>query len=788
MKTSGKKSLQKKIGWQLSVLHPVWFGVFAAGAIFAAAALGQVWMYWQAYQGQLHAITQDIRHISAVAASKMDEAAQIQFNLPKEVLKSKKAKRWYRQVHYERPIDPLLKIRNTTAQAMRLYTMHFKNGCFEFVLDTSIRPYVLAANHPMKEAGLMDADRYDHPEAIEMRSAVLRGDVHVFETIMDSEGHYYMTGIAPFYGLKGELSGIVGVDYLVDDFKRDIARINQAAIVGIIISAIISIGVGFGFARIRRMSQRMEAVRSEAEQEVRKTEKMLRDMAENVPGVIYQWYVRKNGEQGFYYMSQRCEEIFGFTAEEIIKSKRLLNIHPDDQERFGQSIQSVIEKGEDWSFEGRILRPDGQVVWWQGSSTPMQSAEGEIVFNGVIVDITERKNFEAQLLEARQEAERANQAKSIFLANMSHEIRTPMNGILGMLTVLEDSQLAREQQESVGIIRSSSELLLDIINDILDLSKIEAEQIEIEERPFSLKETLQVIVNLLQAKANKKHVYIDLIQSDQLPDGFCSDQARLKQVFLNLLGNAVKFTSEGRIEVISKGRKIGEKLWELEICFKDQGIGIPADKVDLIFEPFKQAEVSTTRKYGGTGLGLSICRKLIELMGGEIQVKSEVGKGSEFSVRLKLKEAHIEKREKNKNTFEPLANDVPVKILLAEDNLVNQKVAMSFLKKLGYQADVACDGLEAVEAVDNNHYDVVLMDLEMPQMDGMAATKEIISRHGENRPKIIALTAHAMGEHMQMCEKAGMDGFLTKPIRLDAFKKTIADVSAQIAKNQSETN
>jgi signal transduction histidine kinase/CheY-like chemotaxis protein len=393
--------------------------------------------------------------------------------------------------------------------------------------------------------------------------------------------------------------------------------------------------------------------------------------------------------------------------------------------------------------------------------------------------LIEQKLLEVEKL--KEKAEAASEAKSQFLANMSHEIRTPMNGILGMTELAMQAESAEEQKECLSTLRSSGDALLAILNDLLDLSKIEAGKFEIEEEPFSVRELVADAGKMFTYRMREKGLRFESTVVDSLPDVLLGDALRLRQILLNLLGNAVKFTQEGSVWLTAAGERDGDRF-QLRLVVRDSGIGIPLEKQGRIFEAFRQADDATARKYGGTGLGLSICVKLVTLMGGKIAVDSEPGQGSAFSIHLLLKEAPPQDQVAIAPQDSSMVANVvtPLKILLAEDNLVNQIVAARLLKKQGHEVTIAGDGKLAVEEFERGAFDLILMDVQMPVMDGLDATREIrLLERGHNaRVPIIAMTAQTMKGDRDNCFAAGMDGFVSKPIRLPELWAAINVVKA----------
>jgi len=489
------------------------------------------------------------------------------------------------------------------------------------------------------------------------------------------------------------------------------------------------------------------------------------------------------------YANSLFQNISQYSSKELIgQDHRILNSGHHDKSFFRNMWQTVLS-GQTWHGEVKNKAKDGSFYWVYTTIVPFMDTQGHLIkCISMRTNITQQKDNEAKLEIAMQQAEAANEAKSQFLANMSHEIRTPMNGVIGMSGLLLETPLNTEQKHFAEIIRDSGEALLQIINDILDFSKLEAGKMELDPTPFYLTQSIHNLIEILQPRAQEKHLLINTQIDPNLPDHLKGDMGRLRQVLINLIGNAIKFTDTGHIGVkIILKQKVSEQhiIIRFEVC--DTGIGLTTAQQGKLFQSFSQADASTSRKYGGTGLGLSISKHIITLMNGEISVYSKPNQGSTFWFEIPLEVIPSETAEASKTASTPLlekeqptsnlskAHKAKLKVLVAEDNPVNQKLAIALLKKNGFtQIDIANNGQEAVDKVNETDFDLIFMDMQMPEMDGLEATRIIRSRSdSKSQVLIIAMTANAMEGDRELCIEAGMNDYVSKPINPKILTETI---------------
>jgi len=530
-----------------------------------------------------------------------------------------------------------------------------------------------------------------------------------------------------------------------------------------------------------RHSTRQSQTLTELEHELRERMLELNSILDNSSvGIVF---VRDRKQ---IWVNGRMGEIFGYTVEAMRgKETRMFYPSEEDYTELGHEAYPILEKGERYTCEQLMQHHDGRLIWVRISGKLVDLGNPNKGSIWVFEDIARQKMTEQALIKASAVAEAANIAKSRFLATMSHELRTPMNGILGMAQMLLMPDInAGERLDYARTILNSGHTLLALLNDILDLSKVEAGKLELETAVYQPAQVLHEIKALFNEAARAKNLELELDWSGPEYQRYTGDPHRLRQMLSNLVNNAIKFTAQGIIRIEASEVTRDDKLALLEFAITDTGIGIPEDKQALLFKPFSQTDSSNTRQYGGTGLGLSIVRSLARLMGGDVGVDSEAGKGSRFWFRIHTKlisatedarhSQRVSQRDSVSSTEQLKGN-----VLVVEDNPTNRKVISSLLAKLGLNVSIAEDGQQAVVAITQSgaQPNLILMDVQMPIMDGYTATKQIRQWEQENgraRLTIIALTADAFAEDRQRCMNAGMDDFLAKPVALDALRTVLA--------------
>ncbi len=509
-------------------------------------------------------------------------------------------------------------------------------------------------------------------------------------------------------------------------------------------------------------------------EEMKIVEEQWRSLAECAPDLIFM-----TDPQGQVLFSNRGKG--AFTKEQLV-GRSLPDVYPtENQKDLKEIIQEVVTSRSRKSRDVMSLRAPSTESWLSVRAAPILRGDNLVALVVVESDITEVHRV-AQEVEARKKAEAIAETKSRFLANMSHEIRTPLNGILGMTHLLNDRISDPETKDKVRLIQLSGQTLLSIVNDILDFSKIEAGKLDLESTPIDMHHCFEGLVQLFASKAAEKGITLTSSISPTSPKWIKSDPLKIRQTLLNLIGNALKFTEKGSVHVSASATPSQNGKCNLRFSVRDTGMGISAEGINRLFIPFSQVDGGTTRKFGGTGLGLSISKGLVERMGGTIGVTSTVGHGSDFHFTLPVEVVDappVVTEVTSVPVHSSIANEFPLRILLAEDNSVNQVVAAAFLKKLGYSVDIVENGRLAIEALEKKSYDLILMDCHMPVLDGFGASEEICRRWPNQHPTIIAVTASTLEEDRRACFKAGMEGVVPKPITVEALAQVIRTTHAK---------
>ena len=500
------------------------------------------------------------------------------------------------------------------------------------------------------------------------------------------------------------------------------------------------------------------------------------ELVNTVDGIVWESNLQ---DSTFSFVSRQAERILGFPIECWLTEPGFFQKILYEEDKLKAKWDYLPGESQNRQTEYRLIAKDGTTVWVKDFATVIMEYNKPSKLCGIMVDITDRKKIEAEIISAKESALEAARVKGEFLANMSHEIRTPLNAVIGMSSLALSTGLSAEQNEYISTIKNSADTLLTLINDILDFSKIEAGRLTLEVLDFNLDILIRTTSDLFSLSAKNKGLSFNIQIGPDVPRNLRGDPGRLLQILMNLLSNALKFTPTGEILVSVSLEQVHDEKLEVRFQIHDTGIGISEKVKDQLFSAFSQGDNSTARKYGGTGLGLSICKSLVDLMSGKVGVNSTEGKGSDFWFVVPL--------EKAQNITEVISSQTPategpqlgspLRILVAEDNATNQKVMLKFFEKIGCRADAFANGKEVLQILEKRSYDVIFMDCQMPDMDGYEATRRIREKEsmtGQPRVPIVALTANALTGDREKCIVAGMDDYLSKPVDFLILKNTLS--------------
>jgi two-component system sensor histidine kinase EvgS len=539
---------------------------------------------------------------------------------------------------------------------------------------------------------------------------------------------------------------------------REIAR--KVGPAGVLIMLLL-LTVSYAYVRLRRETRLR--LRSEAQ---------LADVTRHIPAVVYRFLYHADGRLTFTYVGGHPEPIFGVGAETFMRDERSAFARVDrrDQASLMAAVAHTAATLEPMHTELRVR--DTVPERWVASHALARRVADAVEFTGYWIDVSDRHEQSTQLAAAKSAAEAATQAKSRFLATMSHEIRTPMHGILGMLEMLGDTELDEAQRRLLDTAETSAEALLQILDDVLDFSRIEAGRIELEPTAVDVRQLLTAVLDLFAWQAARKGLRVDRRIDDRLASALVVDGTRLRQILLNLVSNAVKFTERGSVGLSVDVLATSDREQSVRFTVSDTGIGVDDADIARLFSPFNQAEASTTRRFGGSGLGLTISRSLVELLGGDIKLQGRPGEGTQVTVDLDLDVAACGADDTGRPAPVVSMATTPLDVLVAEDNPVNRELVAAQLERLGHRCRVARDGAEALALVDDGPVDVLLTDLHMPAMDGYALTRALRSRGATMR--IVVMTADVMAAERDRCMAVGVDAFVAKPLRMAALRDAVA--------------
>jgi len=760
--------------------------LIVATALFATSCLSVATLYQRASAGYIHQTGEWLVRQAQAVAALMDGDLHRTLVRPEQE----------NTPEYERAVEPLRRVLRGVSGLRYAYTMILREDGVHFVLDGT--PEGDADGDGVEDHSFL-MDRYETPEPpllLALRSGKPIADI----TSAPDKWGAMVSGYAPLFDSEGRQVGIVGIDIDVREYRRQLGAIRHAALAATLPAGLMSVLLGLVTYGLRARTARAEMERSRMERMYREEQRAINALLSNLPGLAYRR--RCDANWTMLFVSEGCVELTGYLPGDLLHNRRISYeqlIHPEDRGMVRAKVEAAVRSKEPFRLTYRIITAGGEEKWVWEQGRGVYAPTGEILYlEGFITDITERKRAEAALRQAMRSAEAGSRAKTEFLANMSHEVRTPMTAILGYAEQLLDANLPeQERTQAINTIRRNAVYLLEILNDVLDLSKIEAGQLELEHVACSPAAVVLDVCTLLQHRAQEKGLGLRAEFPDPIPATIYTDPTRLRQILINLVGNAIKFTDRGVVRVVTRfvrptdagsavaGRDRGGPLMQFDVI--DSGIGIPPDRLARLFQPFSQADSSTSRRFGGTGLGLAISRRLARKLGGDVEIVA-TRPGAGTHIRVTVRSGPLQDVEMIQPKPEELRPESPVpapqpiqvrfegRLLLAEDGIDNQRLIAQILKRAGLTVAVAADGRSAFEQAitawrNGEPFDVILMDMQMPEMDGYEATR-LLRRYGY--PGIIvALTAHALTHDREKCLAVGCNDYMSKPIERAALLELV---------------
>ena len=788
-----RKYMESLNGWALRQLarpRPVLDGLCISALLLLTCIVSILSIYYAERGNDADEIRSQLCSLAEAAAAQIDPQVHSSFQCMEQE----------ETPEYETAVGVLRRIQEHIPDIYFIYTARLVDDRVYFVLDAT--PHGDADGDGVEDhSSIMD----EYPEAEAQMLVALQGCRPAASTTpyTDRWGTF-VSGFAPILDADGSCTGIVGVDMRADRYMARIATLRRMALLGLIPALLVSIATGLGVWYLRLIGVQAEKRRCNADAALHTSLERL-DLVVSGSGAGL-WDMPINAADPFnprnpIYYSSRFRELLGFGEADFppYVGSWFRQLCPEDRDRILAALTAALHTRAPYEIEHRIATKSGELRWFYARGEGVWDAHGVPTrFSGLLLDISDRKRTEEELRRAKEAAESAARSKSEFLANMSHEIRTPMTAILGFAETLTDPTLdSDEQSVAVRTIIRNGEHLLTIINDILDLSKIEAGRMRLEHVSCNPEQIVSDVLSLMRVRAESKRLTLEFQYARPMPRSIETDPTRLRQILINLIGNAIKFTEVGGVRVLVDHLTDNGPLFRVDVS--DNGIGMTSAQISELFEPFTQADSSTTRRFGGTGLGLAISRRLAQMLGGDLTVvRSAPGAGSQFRLEIAApivaETAVCATAGERDAVASVLRTDKmpqfarPFRVLLVEDGPDNQRLISHILRRAGGDVTIMDNGLVALAAVNaaaltQRPFDVVLMDMQLPVMDGYTAVREL--RAGGYRGAIIALTAHAMGGDREKCITAGCDEYATKPIDR---RHLILMINACIASNLNATN